>query len=299
MIKSLNDLIKAAGSIEKRKIAIAQAADIEMLEVAEAAIKQNLAEFIFTGDKATIEELIKTGGFDLGDTEIVHCDNEAACAKKAVELVRTKKAHMPMKGLLPTATFMKAVLDKENGLRTGALITQITITDRPDGNGLHFITDCAMNIKPDLSAKKSIIENAVLLAKSFGYERPKVALITALETVNEAMPETVDAAILSKMCDRGQIKGCIVDGPFALDNAISEQSAHHKGIGGVVAGNADILVVSDICMGNVLHKALTYYAKKQIGSVIIGTSAPIVMTSRSDSVSDKVLSIAASCYFTE
>lgn len=206
---------------------------------------------------------------------------------------------MPMKGLLPTSTFMKAVLNKEKGLRSEQLVSQITVTDNISGTGLNFITDCAMNISPDLNAKKEILENAVYLANKMGYNCPKVAILTAIETVNPVMQETIDAAILSKMNDRGQIKNCIVDGPFALDNAISQESAMHKGIESDVAGKADILLVSDIRMGNVLHKAITYYANKPVGSVIIGTTVPLVMTSRSDSIEDKLISIALSSYLVE
>lgn len=296
MIKSLEDALCKVSNGPKRTIAVAQAADDEILQVADAAKRRNIADFIFAGNKETIANMIQEGGYNLADVEIIHADSDALCAAKAVELVRKGVADMPMKGLLSTATFMKAVLDKENGLRSDKLISQITVTDNISGTGLNFITDCAMNISPDLNAKKEILQNAVYFARKIGYECPKAAVLTAVEVVNPAMPETLDAAALSKMNDRGQIKGCIVDGPFALDNAISVESALHKGVKGVVAGNADILLVSDIRMGNVLHKAITYYAKKRIGSVIIGTTVPLVMTSRSDSVEDKLASIALSSF---
>ncbi|RQD70004.1 MAG: bifunctional enoyl-CoA hydratase/phosphate acetyltransferase [Tindallia sp. MSAO_Bac2] len=294
MIKSLAELSQKVSGLPPNTIAVAQAADEEVLEVAQLALKKCLAKFVFLGDKKKIEEMIEKGNYKLDDVEIVDATTDKECSQKAVELVRNGKADIPMKGLLPTAEFMKAVLDREHGLRTEQLVTQVTVTDSNDGEKLHFITDCAMNITPDLKNKKQIIENAVSLARSLGCDCPRVALVTALETVNEAMPETLDAAILSKMNERGQIKNCIVDGPFALDNAISEESALHKGIRGKVAGKADVLVVSDIRMGNVLHKSLTYYANKRVGSVIMGTSHPLVMTSRSDSIEDKLVSIAIS-----
>lgn len=296
MIKSLDEALYIVSNRPKKTIAVAQAADNDILQVADIAKRKNIADFIFVGNKETITKMIEEADYDLKDVEIIEADNDALCATKAVELVRKGMADMPMKGLLATATFMKAVLDKEKGLRSDKLISQITVTDNISGTGLNFITDCAMNISPDLNAKKDILQNAVYFAKKIGYECPKVAVLTAVEVVNQAMPETLDAATLSKMNDRGQIKGCIVDGPFALDNAISVESAMHKGIKGVVAGNADILLVSDIRMGNVLHKAITYYAKKRIGSVIIGTTVPLVMTSRSDSVEDKLISIALSSF---
>lgn len=299
MIKSLDEALYIVSNRPKKTIAVAQAADSDILQVADFAIKNNIANFIFVGNKKTITSMIEKGNYDLKDAEIIEADSDALCAVKTVELVRQGKADMPMKGLLATATFMKAVLDKEKGLRSDKLISQITVTDNISGSGLNFITDCAMNIAPDLNAKKDILQNAVYFAKKIGYECPKVAVLTAVEVVNSAMPETLDAAALSKMNDRGQIKGCIVDGPFALDNAISEESAMHKGIKGVVAGNADILLVSDIRMGNVLHKAITFYAKKRVGSVIIGTTVPLVMTSRSDSVEDKLISIALSSFLVD
>lgn len=299
MIKSLDEALHIVSNRTKKTIAVAQAADNDILQVADIAKRKNIADFIFVGNKKIITDMIGEGNYDLKDVEIIEADNDAQCAAKAVELVRKGIADMPMKGLLATATFMKAVLDKENGLRSDKLISQITVTDNISGTGLNFITDCAMNISPDLNAKKDILQNAVYFAKKIGYECPKVAVLTAVEVVNPAMPETLDAAILSKMNDRGQIKGCIVDGPFALDNAISVESAKHKGVKGVVAGNADILLVSDIRMGNVLHKAITYYAKKRVGSVIIGTKVPLVMTSRSDSVEDKLISIALSSFLVD
>ncbi len=296
MIKSLDDALCIVSNRPKKIIAVAQAADNDILQVADIAIKKNLANFIFVGNKEVITNMIKEGNYDLLDVEIIDADNESLCAIKTVELVKKGIADMPMKGLLATSTFMKAVLDKEKGLRSNKLISQITVTDNISQTGLNFVTDCAMNISPDLETKKQILQNAVYLAKKMGYECPKVAVLTAVETINPAMPETIDAAILSKMNDRGQIKNCIVDGPFALDNAISMESAMHKGIKGEVAGNADILLVSDIRMGNVLHKAITYFANKRIGSVVIGTTVPLVMTSRSDSVEDKLISIALSSF---
>ena len=296
MIKSLDDILDKVKDLPKNTIAVAQAADHDILSVAETAISKGISNFIFVGNPETIKEYIAEGNYNLKDVTIVEAYDDKSCADKAVELVTTGKAQMPMKGLISTATFLRAVLDKEKGLRTGSIITQITITDKIDGSGLNFITDCAMNINPTLEDKISIVNNAVYLARKFGYDYPKVAMITALETVNPNMQETLDAAVLSKMNDRGQIKNCIIDGPFALDNAISKASADHKGVSGPVAGVADILAVSDIRMGNVLHKAITYFAQKRIGSVIIGTKSPIVMTSRSDSVDDKLVSIAASSY---
>lgn len=297
MIKSLDQVVSSVQSMEDRTIAVAQAADHDVLQVADQALKMGLAKFIFVGDEAQINSMIEDGGYDLEDVEIVQADSEAECAALAAELVKTGKANIPMKGLLSTANFMRAMLDREKGFRSNKLISQISVVDNIEGTGLNFITDCALNISPDLNEKKAILENAVYAAQRLGYDCPKVAVLAAVETVNpEAMPETLHAAALSKMNDRGQIKGCIVDGPFALDNAISEESAQHKGVVSPVAGKADILLASDIRMANVLHKAVSYYAGKPVGSIMVGTTVPLVMTSRSDSVEDKLISIALSVF---
>lgn len=217
-------------------------------------------------------------------------------AEKAVELVRNGEAGAVMKGMLHTGTFLKAVLNKEKGLNTGKLVSQMSVFDKEYGEGLQILTDCAMAISPTLDEKKQIIENAVETARKIGYEKPKVALLSAIEIINPAIPDTMEAAILSKMGDRGQIKNAIIDGPFALDNAISPEAARHKGIESPVAGNADILVVPNLQVGNVFSKALTYYAHKDVAAAVAGAAAPIIMTSRTDSVRNKLLTIALASY---
>ena len=204
-----------------------------------------------------------------------------------------------MKGLLYTKEFMKAVLDKEEGLHTGKLISQISIIDSIQGDGIQMITDGVISIAPDLDAKRKIIENAVELAHKLGYECPKVALLGAVEVINPVMMDTLDAAALCKMNERGQIKGCVLDGPLALDNAVSAEAARHKKIKSSVAGSADILLVPNIQTGNVLIKALTYYAKKDMASAIAGASAPVIMTSRTDSIRNKILSMALAVYLSK
>ena len=201
-----------------------------------------------------------------------------------------------MKGELHTSTFLKAILDKEKGLRTGGLISQITVCEKIEDDGLLLMTDCAINISPTLEEKKQIIENAVTLALKLGYEKPKVAVLSAVEVVNPAIPDTLEAAILSKMSDRGQIKNAIVDGPFALDNAISVTAARQKKIGGEVAGKADIILVPNLQVGNPIHKALTFLADRKIAASVMGAGAPIVMLSRADSIETKLRSMALATY---
>lgn len=295
MVTSLKDLIERVTNREKKKIAVAAAEDVEILEVVQKAIELNIAEFILIGDKNKIEQLARENHIEL-DLYIIDEPEHAKAAEKAVELVKTKEADAIMKGLLHTSTFLKAVLNKEKGLNTGRLISQISVFDKEDGEGLQLLTDCAISIEPTLEEKKQIIENAVDLAIKLGYERPKVALLSAIEVVNPKIKDTVEAAILSKMGDRGQIKNAIIDGPFALDNAISKKAAEQKGIKGEVAGCADILVAPNLQVGNVLTKALTYYAHKDVAAAVMGAGAPVVMTSRSDSVKNKLLSIALASY---
>lgn len=295
MIKNLKDLIEQVKNKEKKKIVVAVAEDLEVLVVVEEALKLKLADFILVGDKQKIEKIASENNIKLSCKIVDESDHKRA-AEKAVELVKKGEAGALMKGLLHTGTFLKAVLNKENGLNIGKLVSQISLFDKEFGEGLQLLTDCAMAIQPTLDEKKKIIENAIELALKIGYEKPKVALISALEIVNPEIPDTLEAAILSKMGDRGQIKNAIIDGPFALDNAISPEAAKHKGIKSEVAGQADILVVPNLQVGNVLTKALTYYAHKDVAAAVIGAGAPIIMTSRTDSVKNKLLSIALASY---
>ncbi len=295
MIKNLEFLIQEVRNNEKKKIAIAVAEDLEILELVKETISLDLAEFILIGDKDKIEKLADENNIRI-NSEIIDEKDHKKAAEKAVESVREGRADALMKGLLHTGTFLKAVLNKEKGLNTGGLISQVSIFDKEYGEGLQLLTDCAIAIQPSLDEKKQIIENSIELAKKLGYKKPKIALLSALEVVNPAIQDTIDAAILSKMGDRGQIKDAIIDGPFALDNAISPDAARHKGIGGEVAGRADVLVAPNLQVGNVLTKALTFYAHKDVAAAIMGAGAPIIMTSRSDFMKNKLLSIALASY---
>ncbi|MDD3706201.1 MAG: bifunctional enoyl-CoA hydratase/phosphate acetyltransferase [Clostridiaceae bacterium] len=295
MIRSMEGLKKSVINMNKKKIALVAAEDDELLELVERAQGLNLAEFILLGDRTKIEKIASENNRKC-DCEIIDEPDNKKAAEKAVDLVISGEAGALMKGLLLTSTFLKAVLNKEKGLNTGKIISQISVFDTEFGEGLQFVTDCAMVIQPNLTEKKQIIENAVSLARKLGYEKPKVALISAIEVVNPAINDTMEAAVLSKMADRGQIKNAIVDGPFALDNAISAEAAEHKGIKGEVAGCADILVVPNLQVGNVLSKAITYYGHKDVASAVVGAEVPIVMTSRTDSVNSKLLSIALANY---
>ncbi|MBO8161520.1 MAG: bifunctional enoyl-CoA hydratase/phosphate acetyltransferase [Thermosipho sp. (in: Bacteria)] len=287
MLKSFNEIIEIAKG-KNAIISLAGAEDIESLK----AIKnvQDLGiKAILVGNKPIIEKHLQDLNLEL---PIEHAENEIEASEKAVKLVSSGKANVLMKGLVKTSTLLKAVLNKEWGLRTGNLLSHIALLETPGINRIIFVTDGGMIIKPDINQKIGIIKNAVSLAHKLGYETPKVALIAAVEVVNPDMPETMEAAIISKMADRGQIKGCKLDGPLGLDNALSIFAAEVKKVKGDVAGNADILVVPDIHSGNFLGKSAVYLANGEIAGIIMGASAPIIIVSRADTSKSKRNSIA-------
>lgn len=292
MIKNFQDVLQKVKSLNTKKIAVAVAQDKPVLEAIKDAQEQGIADAILVGDKVKIQEVASEIGMDLSKFEIVEESDIRRAAVKAVQLVSTGKADMLMKGLIDTANFLRAVLNKEVGLRTGMLMSHVGVFEVPNFDRLLFITDAAFNMYPELKDKVDIIKNAVTVAHAVGIEKPRVAPICAVEVVNPNMPATMDASVLSKMNDRGQIKGCIIDGPLALDNALSEEAAAHKGVTGPVAGKADILLMPNIESGNIMYKTLTYTTACKSGALLVGTSAPVVLTSRSDSHETKMNAIA-------
>lgn len=291
-MKNFNEIYeKIKGSERRRVIAVAAAEDEPVLKAVAKAKELGLCNAVLVGDEEKILSLLKE--LSLENTfKIMEEKNPAKAAKIAANLVREGECDILMKGLVDTKSLLRAVLDKETGLATGNLISHIAAFEVPGYDRMLFVTDAAMNTYPGLKEKVGILTNAVSLVKSLGVETPKVAAICAVEVVNEAMQATVDAAMLSKMNDRGQIRGCIVDGPLALDNALSVEAAEHKGIKSPVAGHADILLMPNIESGNVLYKALTYTTESKSGGVLLGAKAPVVVTSRADSFESKVNSIA-------
>ncbi|NHC40008.1 phosphate butyryltransferase [Bacillus sp. MM2020_1] len=291
----LDSLIKKAAQGNSSTVAVAAAEDIEVIEAVIAALDQNLAKFMLYGDEEKINSIIESKKHQniSGDClKVIHADSNAEAAELAVKAVFNKEASVLMKGNISTNTFLKAVLNKEYGLRTGNVLSHIAVFEVLGFNRFTIITDAAMNIAPDLEQKAQIIRNAVSLARSIGIDIPKVAPIAAVEVVNPAMQATLDAAALTVMNKRGQISDCIVDGPLGLDNAISTLAAEHKGIHSEVAGNADILLVPTIEVGNALYKSLIYFANAKVGAVIAGAKAPIVLTSRADTAESKLYSLA-------
>ena len=290
-MKSFKEMAMKINKTNPSKIAVAAAEDKEVLLAVKSAVEMSLAEFHLIGDREKITKYAAEIDLSLKSLKLTDEPDQLTACRIAVESVKNGQEQILMKGLVPTAVILKAVLDKEIGLRTGRVLSHVALFEIEGYERLLFLTDAAMNIAPSLEQKVQITQNAVELAHSIGITMPKVANIAAVETVNPEMQATIDAAILAKMAERGQIKGAVIDGPLALDNAISVEAAEHKGIKSKVAGIADILLVPSIEVGNALYKALVYFAKANVGAVITGAKAPIVLTSRADSHETKLNSI--------
>ena len=291
-MRNIDDIIKFAKERGPKTISVACCQDEEVLIAVENGRKEHIVNAILIGDIDKTKKIAKNLNINLDNYELIDIKDMSEACLKAVELVSNGKADMVMKGLVDTSIILKAVLNKEVGLRTGNILSHVAVFDIEGYDRLFFITDAAMNLAPDVNGKKQIIENACSVARALDIEEPKVALICAKEKVNPKMKDTVEAKELEDMYLRGEIKGCVVGGPFALDNAISEEAARHKGMNHSVAGKADILVVPDIEAGNVLYKSITYFAKCENAGLIVGAKAPIILTSRADSDKTKLNSIA-------
>ncbi|TXR83724.1 phosphate butyryltransferase [Bacillus sp. BF9-10] len=289
----LEHLIDQAAGQPKKTVAVAVAEDHEVIEAVARAITLQLAQFRLYGNQEKIMGMLQEHGLQTSEhIEVIAATSSAEAAELSVKAVRNGEADVLMKGNIPTANILKSVLNKEWGLRKGSVLSHVAAFEVPNYNRLIFVTDAAMNIAPDVTQKAAIIQNTVEVARAIGIDLPKVAPIAAVEVVNPAMQATIDAAMLTQMNRRGQIKNCVVDGPLALDNAVSQIAAEHKGIVSDVAGKADILLVPTIEAGNVLYKSLVYFADAKVGAMIAGAKAPIVLTSRADSAETKVYSLA-------
>ncbi|MCL2234235.1 MAG: bifunctional enoyl-CoA hydratase/phosphate acetyltransferase [Firmicutes bacterium] len=288
----IETFLKSFANLKKNKIAIAGAHDESVLGAVKQALDFSIAEFFLVGDKAKIETIAKEVSLDLKKVELVEETDDIMCAKKAVALVKDGYASALMKGKVETSTILKAVLDKENGLRGTRKLSHIAMFFAENYHKPLFVTDAAININPTFDEKRDIIENAVVAVRALGIKTPKVALICAKEHVDEKMPVTLEYARLVEMNKADEITNCVVDGPFALDNAVSKEAAKTKGIESEVAGDADIIFCPEIVSANVLYKSLTMFAKASVGGAIIGANAPVILTSRADSKENKLLSIA-------
>ena len=276
-----------------RKIAVAVGQDAAVIGAAARAKAEGIAETVLVGDEGLIRGIAGEIDVSLDGTEIVHHAEPLEAVAEAVRMVSTGQADILMKGYVHTDDFLRGVLNKEYGLRTGSIMSHVFVVELPEKNKLLYITDAAMNIAPDMEQKAAILLNAVHLANLFGLEDPKVAVMAAVELVNPAMPATLDACALEQMAVRRQyVPSCTVDGPFALDNAVCPAAAAHKKVTGPVAGQADILVVPSFEAGNMLAKSMVYFSGKRMIGLLVGARAPVVLTSRADSMECKMLSMA-------
>ena len=293
MIYKLSELTEKAKNKPKRKIAVAAAEDEPVLKAIKAAMQEDIAIPLLIGDRAEIERIARAIDFDLSGVQIIHNDKGATeSARIAVSMVKSGQADILMKGFVSTGALLKAVLDKENGLRKGKILSHVAFFESPHYHKLLCVTDVAMNIDPDFDTKVHILNNAVEACHKIGIATPKVAVVAAVEVVNPKMEATVHAAMMKTMSDRKQFTGCIVDGPLALDNAVNKEAANHKGIVSTVAGDCDVILVPNLEAGNMFYKALNFLGGATVAAVIMGASVPIVLTSRSDTQSSKMLSIA-------
>ena len=287
-----DNLLERCRSLEPVPTAVAHPCDEHSLSGALEAGEKGLIVPILVGPADKIREAAAKGGLSLGKTRIVEAAHSHESAKKAVELVRLGEAELLMKGSLHSDEILSAVVSKESGLRTGRRVSHVFIMDVPTYHKVLIVTDAAINIAPTLEDKADICPNAIDMAISLGLKKPKVAILAAVETVNPKMQATLDAAALCKMSDRGQIRGAILDGPLAFDNAIDAEAARIKGIKSEVAGDPDILLVPDLEAGNMLAKQLTFLANADSAGLVLGARVPVILTSRSDSVRARIASCA-------
>jgi phosphate butyryltransferase len=290
VLKNLNDLRRIVEGGQRKKLVLAAAQDQHSLGAVVKAWQENIIEPILIGDKEGIQNICASNNYDITGLRIIHEPDTEKSVEMAVRMVSSKQADILMKGMVGTSTLLKCVLNKDWGLRTGNLLSHFALFEVETYPKVIAVTDIA----PNLKEKIAIVNNSVACLNKLGYKMPKVAVLGAVEMVNENMEATLHAALLSKMNQRDQIKNCIIDGPLAFDNAISLESAQNKGIRSEVAGDTDLLLMPDIEVGNVLYKSLVFFAKAKVASIILGALVPIVLTSRSDSEQAKFDSILLS-----
>nr|WP_300095081.1 bifunctional enoyl-CoA hydratase/phosphate acetyltransferase [Sedimentibacter sp.] len=294
-LKNFQELIaKVQNNDSKKRVAVAAAHDEHTLEAVFKAANDKLVEPVLIGDKDKIKKILKNLNVEFDEDSIISTNSDQEAAEKTVELINENKADFIMKGKLQTADLLKAVVNKEKGLRTGKVMSHVAILEVPTYHKLISITDGGMMMYPDAEEKKQIIENAVDVFLAMGYECPKVAVLAAVETVNPKMPETVDADLLKKMNKDGVIKNCIVEGPISVDLTLNKESAAIKGFDSPVTGDADILIAPNITTGNIMSKAILELAHGKMAGMIVGAKVPVVLTSRGATSEEKYLSLVLS-----
>ena len=294
MLKNFDELLKRLDTQGKKKIVVAMAEDSDVLLSLEKARSKGLAEAVLIGSKKILGKIASEKNLNLSNYDVINNEDEKSCITEAVMLVRQGEAQVLMKGLCSTKLFLKGILDKESGLKSSPVLSHLAIFESPNYHKLLLMSDAAMNITPNLDEKIAITNNAINAAIFLGYKQPKVAILSAVEKVNASgMPSSADAAIIAKMAERGQINNAIIDGPLAVDNALSEHANVVKNLVSPVGGDTDICIVPNIESGNIFYKLLTILGNAQVAGIVLGAKAPIVLTSRADSDQSKFLSIAA------
>lgn len=300
MKKNFDSIISKVKECGMKKVAVSVAQDSAVLEAVSEAKKRGIADAVLVGDETKIREIAASIHVDLTGFEIIHEPDPIAASLKAVKLAHDGEVDMYMKGLIDTKNFLKSVLDKEVGLRTGSPLSHVCVFEIPGIEQLLFLTDVAFMTYPTLEDKVNIIKNTIPVCNACGIENPKVAPLAAVEVVNPKMPATVEAAELTRMCNEGEITGCIVDGPLSLDLAIDPEAAKHKGATDrKIQGDADVLLFPDIHAGNLVYKAIVHMTNCKNGCILTGTKVPVILTSRSDTFETKVNSIALAAVVAE
>jgi phosphate butyryltransferase len=292
VLRNLKEVVAVACRRGPVRIAVAAAQDPDVIEALKTAREINLAEGIFVGNAEKIRLLANQAKFHIPEDQILHEPDDAAAARKAIALVREGKASLLMKGKIGTATLIRQVIDRETGLRGGRYLSQVIVFQVPGMDRMMLMTDAAINIAPSIEQKADICRNAIEVAHAIGIEKPNVALLCALEYVNPEMQATVDAAALTMMNRRGQIKGAYLEGPIALDVPLSRFAADRKGIETPLAENTDILIAPNIEAANILYRSILYFAKAESGGIVAGGRVPLILLSRAEAPEVKVNSIA-------
>ncbi len=295
-----DDIVAKVKECDKKTVAVSVAQDEAVLEAVQEVKRQGIADAILVGDERKIREIADSLHMDLTDYEIIDEPDMIQASLKAVKLAHDGRADMYMKGVIDTKNFLKSVLDKEVGLRTGGVLSHVCVFDIPGIDRLLFLTDVAFMTYPTLEDKVNIIKNTLPVCRACGVELPKVAPLAAVEVVNPKMPVTVDAAELTRMCEAGEITDCLIDGPLSLDLAVDPEAARHKGATDrKIQGDADVLLFPDIHAGNLVYKAIVHMVKVKNGCILTGTKVPVILTSRSDTFETKVNSIALAAVVAE
>lgn len=300
MKQGFDDIISKVKECGMKTVSVSVAQDTEVLVAVKEAKKRGIANAILVGDEAKIREIAASIDMDLTGFEIIDEPDVIEASLKAVKLAHDGKADMYMKGIIDTKNFLKSVLDKEVGLRTGGVLSHVCVFEIPGIDQLLFLTDVAFMTYPTLEDKVNIIKNTLPVCKACGVDTPKIAPLAAVEVVNPKMPVTVEAAELTRMCEEGEITGCIIDGPLSLDLAIDPEAAKHKGATDrKIQGDADVLLFPDIHAGNLVYKAIVHMTDMKNGCILTGTKVPVILTSRSDTFETKVNSIALAAVVAE